>query len=49
MKVIQITVNNYYMDKKQNEDDQGLVFLAICLIALGLSLIGNLIVEYIFK
>ena len=37
------------MDKKQNEDNQGLVFLAICLIALGLSLIGNLIVEYIFK
>ena len=49
MKVIQITVNNYYMDKKQNEDDQGLVFLAICLIALGVSLIGNLLVEYFFK
>jgi len=34
------------MDKKQNEDDQGIVFLAICLIALGISLIGNLMVEY---
>ena len=34
------------MDKKQNEDNQGIVFLAICLIALGISLIGNLMVEY---
>ena len=34
------------MDKKQNEDNQGIIFLAICLIALGISLIGNLMVEY---
>lgn len=37
------------MDKKQNEDDQGIVFLAICLIALGISLIGNLLLEYFSK
>jgi hypothetical protein len=37
------------MDKKQNEDSQGIVFLAICLIALGISLIGNLMVEYFSK
>lgn len=36
------------MDKKKN-DEQIHLFLGICLIALGLSLLGNLIVEYISK
>lgn len=49
MKVIQATVNNYYMDKKQNEDNQGIIFLAICLIALGVSIIGNVLVDFFSK
>lgn len=46
---VQLTVNNYYMDKKQNEDNQGIIFLAICLIALGVSIIGNLLVDFFSK
>ncbi len=37
------------MDKKQNENNEGIVFLAICLIALGVSIIGNVLVEYFSK
>ena len=48
MKVIQITVNNYYMDKKKN-DDQIHLFLGICLVALGVSILGNFLVEYFSK
>lgn len=49
MKVIQITINNYYMDKK-NKDDQAVhLFLGICLVALGMSLLGNMLVEYLSK
>ena len=44
-----MTVNNYYMDKKQNEDNQGIIFLAICLIALGVSIIGNVLVDFFSK
>ena len=36
------------MDKNK-EDKQVQIFLAICLIALGLSLIGNIAVEYFSK
>ena len=36
------------MDKKKN-DDQIHLFLGICLIALGLSMLGNIVVEYFFK
>lgn len=36
------------MDKKKN-DDQIHLFLGICLIALGLSLVGNILVEYFSK
>jgi len=36
------------MDKKKN-DEQIHLFLGICLIALGLSIIGNMIVEYFSK
>ena len=36
------------MDKKK--EDQGVhLFLAICLVALGISLIGNVLVEYFSK
>jgi uncharacterized membrane protein HdeD (DUF308 family) len=45
---IQETVNNYYMDKKEN-DEQIHLFLGICLIALGVSILSNLIVEYLTK
>ena len=48
MKVIQITVNNYYMDKKKN-DEQIHLFLGICLIALGVSMLSNLLVDYFLK
>ncbi len=37
------------MDKKQNEDNQGIIFLAICLIALGVSIIGNVLVDFFSK
>lgn len=52
MKVIQITVNNYYMDnqgKRPEQRDDSALFAGICLIALGLSLIGNVLVEYFSK
>ena len=45
---IQETVNNYYMDNKKN-DEQIHLFLGICLIALGVSILSNLLVEYFSK
>ena len=39
--------NQDEMNKRQGK--QAEIFMAICLIALSISLIGNLIVEYISK
>jgi hypothetical protein len=36
------------MDKKKN-DEQIHLFLGICLIALGMSILGNMAVEYFSK
>jgi hypothetical protein len=36
------------MDKKKN-DEQIHLFLGICLIALGMSILGNMVVEYFSK
>jgi hypothetical protein len=36
------------MDKKKN-DDQIHLFLGICIVALGISILGNLLVEYFSK
>ena len=44
----QTMVNNYYMDKKKG-DEQIHLFLGICLIALGVSMLGSVLVEYFSK
>jgi hypothetical protein len=36
------------MDNKKN-DDQGQLFLAVCLVALGVSMLSNLLVDYFLK
>ena len=36
-------------NRRKEEEEQLHLFLGICLIALGMSMLGNLIVEYLVK
>ena len=35
--------------RRPDQDDKSHLFIGICLIALGVSLLGNILVEYFFK